>query len=237
MVERAKALCAKYVPDKIINETQAEQLAHSIGANALIGREKSAVLVRINPKNNKQDWRMIIFHELMHIFCAKSEMDGEHFIDIYGSGHTPDMNPADKAYDGFLNAGYVVWSEFIAQYYALKETETEAYSFADIIGYASSLLREVNIAGDECDGSKSAFAMACAYLMTCDGGDVLSNLVEPDEIDPNDKNLQMTLRSCLEYLNSNLQREKPWKINEEFISTLGSKFLMFKVANSFNTGL
>jgi hypothetical protein len=27
-------------------------------------------------------------------------MDGEHFIDIYGSGTTPDADPDDKIYDG-----------------------------------------------------------------------------------------------------------------------------------------
>ena len=62
-------------------------------ANAIIGREKSAVLVRVNSKNCEQEWRQIIFHELMHIFRAKSEMDEEHFIDIYGSV----ANPADPA--------------------------------------------------------------------------------------------------------------------------------------------
>jgi hypothetical protein len=36
MAERAKALCAIYAPDKIINETQAEELNSSIAANALV---------------------------------------------------------------------------------------------------------------------------------------------------------------------------------------------------------
>jgi hypothetical protein len=47
----------------------------------------------------------VIFHELTHIFCAKTEMDGEHFIDIYDDGATFDKFAENKAHDGFLNAG------------------------------------------------------------------------------------------------------------------------------------
>ena len=83
MANRAKALCAIYKPDKVINESQARQLNNSIAANALTGRDKSAVIVRINPKNKERDWREILFHEFMHIFCAKLEMDGEHFGSVY----------------------------------------------------------------------------------------------------------------------------------------------------------
>lgn len=235
MAKQAKNLCAMYVPDKKISDTHAEQLNYLIGANALIGREKSAVLVRIDRVLNRKSLRTIIFHELMHIFCAKSEMDGKHFIDIYGSGHTPDMNPQDKEYDGYLNAGYVVWTEFIAHYYALKKTEDKQYSFIDIMDYVFLLLNEVNISADTHD-SKTSFAMACAYLMTCDDGNILSDLVAPDDMDSKEKETELVLRGCLEHINSNLQNEKPWKINENFISELGKKFLTYKIMNSFSHG-
>ena len=233
MAERAKVLSAEYCPEKIINNDQARQLNESFAAYALIGRGKSAVLVRINRKNSKQDWWRIFFHEYMHIFCAKSEIDGEHFIDIYGSGHTLEIDPIDKEYDGFLNAGYGVWSEFIAQYYALKKTEDSAYSFTDIAGYAYALLREVSFSSDS-STAQTSFAMACACLLTCDDGDLLSNLVELKDIDSKKNGTELALRSCLEHLNGNLQHEKPWKINEEFISELGEKFVWFKVMNCFS---
>ena len=63
------------------------------------------VLVGMDSKIGKKDFRRIIVHELMHIFCAKLEMDGDHFIDIYGSGTTPDIDPEDKTYDGVIVAG------------------------------------------------------------------------------------------------------------------------------------
>jgi len=97
MASRALELCAQYCPEKIINGSQLNHLRKSIAANALIGREKSAVLVHIDSKIGKKVFRRIIIHELMHVFCGKLEMDGEHFIDIYGSGTTPDVDPEDKA--------------------------------------------------------------------------------------------------------------------------------------------
>ena len=139
MADRAKALCKKYCPEKIINESQFRQLTESIAANALIGRVKSAVIVRINYKIDRHNWRKIFFHEFAHIYCTKLEMDCTHFIDIYGSGHTPDINPENEIYDGYLNAGYVVWSEFIAQYYTLKMVEINPYNSSDVKDYVDSL--------------------------------------------------------------------------------------------------
>jgi len=238
MTKRAKSLCAQYVPDKPFNETKEYQLANTIAANAIIGRDKSAVIVRVNYKNTKQNWREILFHEYMHIFCAKLEIDGEHFIDIYGSGHTLgefENGTSEKMYDGFLNAGYVVWSEFIAQYYALLKTSDKPYTFSDIMDYAFGLLGEVHIAYDE-HTAKTSFAMACAYLLTCDNGNILSDLVEIEDTDSNEKQAEIALRNCLAYLHAHLQTEKPWKINENFISELGNKFLMFKTMNSLHNG-
>ena len=96
MAERAKVLCAQYCPDKIINDSQSHQLNEYVAANALIGRRKSAVIAWRDHRLDKKDWRRIIFHELVHIYCAKMEMDGEHFIDIYGSGHTYDTVPENE---------------------------------------------------------------------------------------------------------------------------------------------
>ncbi len=93
MAERARIFCEKYVPDKIINEPQAKDLESKVDANALIGRFKSAIVARIDRQKDADSWKFIIFHELMHIYCSKLEMDGEHFIDIYGSGTTPE-NPS-----------------------------------------------------------------------------------------------------------------------------------------------
>jgi len=237
MAQRARELCALYVPDKIINESQARQLNKSIAANALVGKEKSAVLVCLDYKATMKEWRILFFHEFMHIFCAKLEMDGKHFIDVFGSGTTPDENPEEKIYDGTITAGYDVWTEFIAQYYALSKACDDAYDFSDVIDYVYELLCEVSIATNEL--SKGSFSMACAYLLTC--GDV-EEILNPDPADENpdpapyEKKNKEILLDCLRYLHEQLQTEKPWKINEEFIEMLGGKFNWFKTMNSMYLG-
>jgi hypothetical protein len=132
-----------------------------------------------------------------------------------------------------------VWSEFIAQYYALIKTERETYGFSDVCRYIFDLLGEVSGASNQT--SKRSFSMACACLLTCkDAEEVLSKLNEPNYImsdsEPRGRETQTTFRSCLELLYGRLQNEKPWKISEDFIEELGSKFLMFKVMNSSYIG-
>lgn len=236
MAESAKAFCKEYVPDKIINESQTQQLNESIAANALIGREKSAVLVCMEYKVSKNEWRQLFFHEFMHIYCAKTEMDGEHFIEIFGSGTTPE-EPEDKEYDGYVSAGYFIWSEFIAQYYALRKIPYETYNFPEVVDYVYSLLCEVTV--EDLVNSKAPFSMACAYLLTCgDADEILNPPSIPDSEDtaPYEKENKAALLDCLRLLNNRLQNKKPWKITEEFICNLGYKFHIFRMMNSFYLG-
>jgi len=130
----------------------------------LTGREKSAVIACINYKLDKHSWRMIFFHEFMHIYCGKTEVDGEHFIDTYGSGHTPDENPDNKIYDGIINAGYEFWSEFIAQYYALIKIE-RAYTFNQAANYILNLFGDVTVRNFL--QNKRIFPQAGAGLISC----------------------------------------------------------------------
>jgi hypothetical protein len=184
-----------------------------------------------------KEWRVLFFHEFMHIFCAKTEVDGEHFIDIYGSGTTPDENPEDKIYDGFVSAGYAVWSEFIAQYYALSKAGEDEYDFPDVMDYVNKLLIEVSVAANEL--SKGSFSMACAYLLTC--GDV-DEILNPDPADENpdpapyEMENKAALLDCLRFFYGQTQTGKPWKISEGFIETLGGKYMMFKTMNSMYLG-
>jgi len=241
MVERAKALTALYRPEKTINETQAWELENIIAANAIIGRERSAVIARTDSRKTRQEWREVLYHEFMHIYCAKIEMDGEHFIDIYGSGHTPEENPADTNYDGCLNAGYVVWSEFIAQYYALVKAGPRRFTSASVnMKTIADCLRDIH-GGTHPRECKTSFSMACSYLLACsDTARILSRIAEPGFIWKDSAaygpETRTAFHNCAALLYEHLQNEKPWKITEAFISDLGMKFLWFKSMNSVYFG-
>ena len=235
MASRAVALCAMYCPEKVLNDSQCHQLNTSIAGNAFTGRGKSAVLLCINTRTSKKDFRRIVFHELMHIFCGKLEMDSKHFIDIYGSGTTPDSDPEDKTYDGMIVAGYVVWTEFIAQYYAVKMIDKPTYTFAEIAEYVNHLFHDVSM--NDLKDSKDSFAMICAYwLNAIDLDETLGALETPGTFLPDDeaygKETQNALWECMKYICEQMKHERPWKISEDFIYELGVKFSMFRVMNS-----
>jgi hypothetical protein len=239
LVERFTALCEMCCTRRILNETQAAELAANITANAIIGENKSAVLVRIDYKISKQGLRSVMFHEFMHIFCGKTEIDGKHFIDIYGSGTTPDESPTDRVYDGELNAGHVVWSEFIAQYYALLHEHKQNYSVTNLTNELFGLLNEVHNA--EIHKSKTAFAMFCSYLLSCaDTESFIELLDEPDFLFDERKPFAMQVRTafknCLLHIQSNLKNEKPWKITETYIAELGERFIVFRGMNTLYLG-
>lgn len=239
MSKRALELCAIYCPEKIFTDSQLRQLNESIAANALIGREKSVVLIRINSKSSKIEFRRMIFHELMHIYCGLVEMDGEHFIDIFGTGTTPDVAPEDKTYDGIIVAGYTVWTEFIAQYYAIKMIDTKGHEFSDVQQYINGLFYEVNVL--ELEKSKGSFSMLCSYWLTCeDFSDTFTALGEGvfmPKNQPHGAETQKALYACIDYLHKQLQKEQPWKISEEFIYQVGYKFSMLRMMNSMLLGI
>ncbi len=131
ILERFQALCKQYSPDRPINEHHEYAIENNNFGNAIVGRDKAAMVLRTDYKIDEHNLRRIVFHELMHIYCGKTEVDGEHFIDVFGSGHTPDPNPENKIYDGYLNAGHFIWSEFIAEYTATIKAAPTRHSFTE----------------------------------------------------------------------------------------------------------
>ena len=226
-VERFEALCAQYAPDRPINDAHRYALENVSFANAIIGREKSAVVLKIDYRIDEESLRRIVFHELMHIYCGKTEMDAEHFIDVFGSGHTPDPDPEDTTYDGYLSAGYFVWNEFIAEYFATVKTGQPIHMFVDIADYVCGLLGEICVTNAE---SKTIFAMTSAYILTC--GDIDGVIDEIDGL-AESRETGNALKSCLRDLYDHVRTEKPWKITEEFIADFGCKYLTFTMLNSF----
>ena len=127
-----------------------------------------------------------------------------------------------------------MWSEFIAQYYTLKMTEMQTYTFDDVVGGVADTLTEVH--PGTMFNDKSAMGMACAYMLTCEDAEtVLKDLDTPgflfDDGERYAKEARRGLKNCAEYLYNKMQTEEPWKITEEDILMLGEKFMHFKAAN------
>jgi len=228
MAERIRSLRMQYTQDKIINANQAQELSQSIDANTLIGRENSTVIARMISKRSAQTWRGVIFHELMHIYCAMHEMD--HFVEADGSGNAPTgrkMTAAEKKHQRTLVHGHKVWSEFIAQYYTFIHTEITHPKYSEVSDYVDILLYFIGRMNDKKD--KYSLSFACARLLTCsDVEETISMLKKTYDDMPAERRAAL---SCLFSLHEHLEAEKPWKISEDFIADLGNRYFSFLAAN------
>jgi hypothetical protein len=164
----------------------------------------------------------------MHIYCAKTETDGKHFVDIYGSGKPYDESNED------LCDGYFIWSEFIADYISLEKTTSGKSVFEygcrdDVLG----CLDEV-IAGDD---SRRAFEWACINILTASEPEkIISRICEPGYLLSGGgeyaDNARKYLYECLQLLYKQIQKAKPWEIEQGFILRLGRLYTQFKIYNT-----
>lgn len=234
---RFKAFAEQYAPERLrsLTDNHLEALETTLYGNAIIGRDRSAALLRRNYNIGRDNLRRIVFHELMHIHCAKTEVDGEHFIDIYGSGHTHDLHPDDKIYDGQVNAGYTVWCEFIAEYFATVKSSPQKNRFITIAEKLLDLLKDITVAEE---GAKYSFSFLSAYILSCaDAPEAIKKLGGISDGSPNGEAATQALQDCLAYLHDHVQSKQPCKISEDFIHTLGCLYLMFVIRNSVYLGV
>lgn len=234
MYKRTKMYCEMYCPEKNISPQDLGECR----ATSVIGRTKSAVIFHLDRKLTAHDLRTITFHELTHIFCAKNEMDGEHFIDVFGTGTMPNLDRTDK-YNCTVSIGYNVWSEFIADYYSYKYIH-ESYDFSQAKPFFFEYLPKIHVENPA--GSPQATSLAFASLLaSSDAAETLEYFSKPDGIIPDfipkGKETREVLCACLNVFYTHLLTEKPWKINKDFIYDIGENYLEFLVMNSYYLGI
>ena len=127
------------------------------------------------------------------------------------------------------------WSEFIAQYYAVKLIDEKSIDLKQVAEFITRLFHDVTV--HNIKGSKDAFAMICAYWFNCtDFNETYAALSQPGAFMPEDEpygnETQNALRNCIEYIHEQMQKDRPWEINEDFIYELGFLFSMFRTVNS-----
>jgi hypothetical protein len=228
MAARYKALCAEYRPREIILEEHEEQLADGTGGQAIIGEGKSVVLICTKQPYLNANLRRIIFHELTHIYCAKTETDGEHFVDIYESGKPYDEKSED------LCDGYFIWSEFIADYISHEKTINGKSVFE--YGCRGDVIRclDAVVIGED---SRRDFEWACLNILNASEPEkIISRICEPDYllsgIGEYADNARKYLYDCLQLLYKQIQKPKPWKIEKDFILQFGKLYTLFKNYNT-----
>lgn len=88
----------------------------TIRAEAFVTSDRQGILARTNLDDvNGYQWRHLILHELSHIFCTRNELESkELFYKKYCENFTD-----NEIEDGYINAGYTIWKEFIAEFMAI----------------------------------------------------------------------------------------------------------------------
>ena len=151
----------------------------------------------------------------------------KHFIDIYGSG-----DPYEN--DEVLRDGYYIWSEFIADYYADKYTINGQFSFESVRDdIRQCLYKDITAGGKD---NRRDFEWACLSLLTLSDTESVINRIDELDIISGDsiyaKNARRLFDECVQILYKQIQTEKPWIINEDFIAELGENYLSFENVNT-----
>jgi hypothetical protein len=244
LVKHALKLCEICAPGKIISEKNIAGLS-DISMNAVRGKKKSAVLISLDANRNStpQKIHAAMIHELMHIFTALTEMRGEtHFYDIWGIGTTPKYNPTDPNWQ-YRFDGYFVWTEFIAQYYALRLTQCRGTTLSSNRYRVNEFICDLK--SDDRSYIRESIPWICAYYLSSE--DAGENLPQPKVKLEVSSQTWECLSDCLVYLFEHMQNDKPWEITEAFIIGLGEKLALLlprkaelntlKLLNAFLSGM
>ena len=92
-----------------------EQFCKACFPYRLADRYRDGILLRTDIDYAPGELNHVLLHELAHIFCAHNELDGRSFYDEYCEDYAPNAEE-----DGFINAGYAVWRECIAEIIAFE---------------------------------------------------------------------------------------------------------------------
>lgn len=167
----------------------------NISAEAFGGEHHDGVMVRADLPFTELELIQIFVHEIAHIYCTHNEIGGENI---------------DRQANGYINAGYAIWREMIADIISLE-------AIMDIcqFGITDRIIKELYeqmVYGDP--GAKAVAARMTAFVML-----------------RNDKNLakkypffNKSAVRMMEIANQNLSKQPFFEISLDFVAKFGSAY-------------
>lgn len=186
--------CRKYFPRKLDKQDDlSDERFFSTGAEAFIGRDVNGIMLRSDLDESPEEYRHIVLHELAHIFCTRTEMPvKEHFADIYLGSTTEEQAAENVELDGYINAGYTVWREFIAEDIAYNiDPCGDQWPLKSLRADMRSRLEMFDLLSDDLTTQKQCMSMLLCDIMT--STDVLSVYGIKGNMDEQWKSIQNTL--------------------------------------------
>lgn len=195
-------------------------------------RHVDGLLIRTDPPEefDRPDYYMImIVHELSHIFCTTHEIPtagkaGQRFYDLYCED-TPGT-PALEYNNGYMNAGYAIWREFIADIVGDLIYQQPNKHLQSIDPVLKVLANEVRVGNS---GSKSAFHRYLSEIMNSWEG---SEAETWEELKLQLENLNLPFIRIVEHVFNNLHGKSCHEIDPDFIERLGEMYLEDMIKNT-----
>lgn len=190
------------------------------------------ILIRTDPPaefDRPEYYMRVIVHELAHIYCSCNEIKtarfaGGGFYGRYCSGTS--SSTADSITDGQINGGYAVWREFVADFMAGKILSHTHRSLIDIKQDLFELASNVKAGNPLAKGSLSR------YLSMIFDSEEFASENTWDQFEEKLATFGLPFISIIELIYEQLQHEKYYEINLDFIKDLGTAYLVESVKNT-----
>ena len=213
-IEVYENFCGTYFPHHLNEDYKRREKFENISAEAFVGEHHDGVMVRADLPFPELELIQIFVHEIAHIYCTHNEIGGENFYQKYcdAPDHPIYGENIDRKMNGYINAGYAVWREMIADIISLE-------AIMDIcqLRITDKMIRELYeqvVYGDP--GAKAAAARMIAFVMLKNEKDVTMQYPFFNK---------STVR-MMELANQNLSKQPFFQISPDFIAKLGSSYVM-----------
>lgn len=190
------------------------------------------LLIRTDPPeelDSPENYMIMIVHEMAHIFCTTHEIPsagkaGQRFYDLYCE-NTPD-SPALEYNNGYMNAGYSIWREFIADIIGDIVYQQPSKHLKSIVPVLQMLADEVRVGNSS---AKSAFHRYLSEIMNTWEG---SEAKTWEKLEPQLKDLNLPFIRIVQHVFMNLHGKNCHEIDPSFIQALGAMYLEDMIKNT-----
>lgn len=194
----------------------------SIRAEAFVSSDRKGMILRTDTGEHDLAWRHLVLHELCHIYAVTHELDGANFYKKYCIDYAE-----GEIQDGIINAGYAIWREFVAEFFAhlLDEDLMDGVLDANV-DHLEWLLDDIE---DLVDDAKYCVSAVLIDLFT-----TREVMQEPDIegvlalTGQFDRLSSENWKGIIQIIYEQIFREEFYKIDIDFISELGSYYISLK---------
>ncbi len=210
--------CKEFFPNRLTDNND----LRSTLASAFTGKDFDGIMIRRDFSGSRGELFTVVLHELSHIWCTHNEIPTGDFYDRYCKDNTD-----NTLLDGVINAGYAIWREFAAIYLSTNVQGVEYYPSLSEIEQAVLEVAELILPNNPATKISMTDFLACILLSK---EATSKNAWESVNVWLNKVGLTHFIPiTNLVYIHIRL--EKFWKIDADFIETLGSTYFAVLAQN------